>query len=68
MKKVLEIYKNITQSLPLKSRKKRPSIDYIMSKAPLEEKLYWLKKVSEFANKEQQENMKRWSKIKKKAI
>ena len=68
MKKVLEIYKSITQSLPLKSRKKRPNIDYIMNKAPLEEKLYWLQKVSEFAHKEQQENMKRWAKIKKKTI
>jgi hypothetical protein len=39
-----------------------------MNKAPLEEKLYWLQKVSEFANKEQQENMKRWAKIKKKTV
>jgi hypothetical protein len=68
MKKVLEIYNNITKSLNLKSREKRPTIDYIMNKAPLEERLYWLQKVSEFANKEQQDNMKKWAKIKKKTI
>jgi hypothetical protein len=47
---------------------KRPSIAYIMGEAPLEERLYWLRKVSEFADKEQQENMKRWAKMKKKTI
>lgn len=68
MKKVLRFYKNITQFLSFGRREKRPSIEYIMKEAPLEERLYWLRKVSEIANKEQQDNMKRWEKIKEKTI
>jgi hypothetical protein len=68
MKKVLEADKSISQSRIFKSREKRPTIDYIMNEAPLEERLYWLKKVSEVANKEQRDNMKRWAKMKKKTI
>ena len=68
MKKILEFYQNITQPLFFKRREKRPSIEYIMREAPLEERLYWFRKVSEIANKEQQDNMKRWEKIKEKTI
>ncbi len=68
MKKILEFYQNITQPLFFKHCGKRPSIEYIMKEAPLEERLYWLRKVSEIADKEQQDNMKRWAKIKEKTI
>ena len=68
MKRIFRLfYNNITQQLTFKGREERPTIDYIMNEAPLEERLHWLQKVSEVANKEQRDNMKRWDKMQKKS-
>ncbi len=65
--KTFQLFATIRKFLNFGEKPSRPTIDYVMNEAPLEERLYWLQKVSEVAHKEQQENMKKWKKMKKKS-